>query len=315
MKKQKIASLGIDISKQHLDIYHLPSQFSARYENSAEGLEALRIWIHSHPVNFIVFEPSGGYEKALRSFLSMHKLEFSMINASQIRHFAKAKGLLAKTDKIDALVLADYGLKFQPKPFAGISQERQELREWLHARRKIMDSLRLEYQRLEHSPSSEIKELIYLTIEHFKAQKKCVEKKIQLLLQQSSLFLNSQKVLLQEKGIGNFVAATLIAELPELGKCSHQQIAALVGVAPHNHDSGNLKGYRCTKGGRKNVRCALYMAVISAIRSNPKIRAFYQRLREKGKRAKVAITACIRKLLIILNAMLRNAYADNLIPS
>lgn len=315
MKKQKIASLGIDISKKHLDIYHLPSHFSARYENNAEGLEALRIWIQSKPVNFIVFEPSGGYEKALRTFLSMHKLEFSMINASQIRHFAKAKGLLAKTDKIDALVLADYGLKFQPKPFADVPQERQELREWLYTRRKIMESLRLEYQRLEHSPSCEIKELIYLTIEHFKAQKKRVEKKIQLLLRQSALFLNSQKILVQEKGIGAFVAATLIAELPELGKCSHQQIASLVGVAPHNHDSGDMKGYRYTKGGRKPVRCALYMAVISAIRSNPKIRPFYKRVREKGKKAKVAITACIRKFLIILNAMLRNAYADNLIPS
>ena len=120
---------------------------------------------------------------------------------------------------------------------------------------------------------------------------------------------------MQEKGIGEITAATLIAELPEFGKYSHQQIAALVGVAPHNHDSGNLKGYRSTKGGRQSVRCALYMAIISAIRSNPKIQSFYQRLREKGKKTKVAITACIRKFLIILNAILRNAYENNLIPT
>lgn len=115
--------------------------------------------------------------------------------------------------------------------------------------------------------------------------------------------------------MGSFVATTLIAELPELGKCSPQQIAALVGVAPHNHDSGNLRRYRSTKGGRKTVRSALYMAVISAIRSNSKIRVFYQRLRQNGKKAKVAITACIRKLLIILNAIFRNAYATNLLHS
>ena len=125
--------------------------------------------------------------------------------------------------------------------------------------------------------------------------------------------MQKQALLIQEKGIGNLTAATLIAELPELGKFSHQQIAALVGVAPHNHDSGNLKGYRRTKGGRKSVRSALYMAVISALRSNPKIRPFYQRLRQNGKKAKVALTACIRKLLIILNETLRNAYDNNLI--
>ncbi len=140
-----------------------------------------------------------------------------------------------------------------------------------------------------------------------------MDEKIQIIVKNSEDFSLKQSLLIQEKGIGQLIAATLIAELPELGKCSHQQIAALVGVAPHNHDSGNLKGYRRTKGGRKIVRSALYMAVISAIRSNPKIRTFYLRLREKGKKAKVAITACIRKFLIILNVIFRIAYENNLI--
>lgn len=313
MKKHQIASLGIDISKKYLDVYCLPLNFSARYENSLQGFKVLLSWIQEHPVQFIIFEPSGGYEKPLRVFLTAHTISFSMINAGQVRHFAKAKGLLAKTDKIDAVVLAKYGLKFQPKNFIDTSPEAQELQEWVLARRKITEALYLEYQRLEHKPIPEIEILGHQTINHFKTQQNFVDEKIRTLIQHSPVFLSKQLLLMQEKGIGEVTAATLIAQLPELGKCSHQQIAALVGVAPHNHDSGNLKG--CTKGGRQSVRCALYMAVISALKSNPKIRAFYQRLREKGKKAKVAITACIRKFVIILNAILRNAYENNLIPT
>lgn len=315
MKKHQISSLGIDISKKYLDVYCLPLNFSERYENTLQGFEALLDWILKNSVQFIVFEPSGGYEKPLRVFLASKNINFSMVNASQVRHFAKAKGLLAKTDKIDALVLAEYGLKLQLKNFISTSPEVKELQEWVMARRKIIDSLRLEYQKLEHKPLEEIEKLIYQTIEHFKAQQAFVDEKIRILIQQSQSFVNKQHFLMQEKGIGEVTAATLIAELPELGKCSHQQIAALIGVAPHNHDSGSLKGYRFTKGGRQSVRCAVYMAVISAIKSNPKIKIFYQRLREKGKKAKVAITACIRKFLIILNAILRNAYENYLIPT
>lgn len=315
MKKQIIASLGIDISKKYLDIYGLPSGYFSRYENTLKGLETLRIWIQSNSVQLIVFEPSGGYEKSLRTLLTVHKIEFSMVNAAQVRYFAKAKGLLAKTDKIDAMILAEYGLKLRPKTFTDVSCETHELKEWLMARRKIIDAIHLEYQRLEHNPPQEIKKMISQTIEHFKAQQKIVEEKIQILIQQSPTFLHKHNLLKQEKGIGNLIAATLIAELPELGKCSPQQIASLVGVAPYNHDSGNLKGYRRTKGGRRTVRSVLYMAVISAVRSNPKIRAFYQRLKQNGKKTKVALTACIRKFLVILNAMLRNAYDKNLIPT
>jgi len=313
MKNKKISSLGIDISKHYLDVYSLPNNYSARHKNTPEGLKTLLSWIQSKSFDFIVFEPSGGYEKFLRELLTAHKVAFSMVNAAQIRHFAKAKGFIAKTDEIDAMVLAEYGLKLQPKTFTDSPQKTQELQEWVMARRKIIESLHVEHQRLEHNPSQEIKEMIYQTIDHFKAQQRAVEKKIQMLVSQHMPFLNKHKLLTQEKGIGDLTAATLIAELPELGKCSPQQISALVGVAPHNHDSGNMKGYRRIRGGRKTVRRALYMAVLSALRSHPKIRVFYQKLRAKGKKAKVAITACMRKLLVVLNAILRNAYDKNLI--
>lgn len=315
MKKQNISSLGIDISKKHLDIYLLPSGFFARYNNTFEGLEKLLDRLLEISPDFIVFEPSGGYEILLRTFLSDHHISFSLINAAQIRHFAKAKGLLAKTDKIDAMVLAEYGCTLQPKPFTNASHETQELQEWLMARRKVIQALRLEYQRLEHKPSKEIEQMVYQTIGHFKAQQKSIDEKIQTIVKKSPSFSSKHTLLTQEKGIGDLTAATLIAELPELGKCSSQQIAALVGVAPHNHDSGTLKGYRRTKGGRKTVRSILYMAVVSAIRSNPKIQTFYRKLRENGKKPKVALTACMRKFIIILNAILRNAYAHNFIPA
>lgn len=313
MKQNTISSLGIDISKHYLDVYHLPSHHVSRYENNLQGIDSLVSWIKINSLDFLVFEPSGGYEKLLRKCLQAYSVDFAMINAGQIRHFAKAKGLLAKTDKIDAMVLADYGIKMQPKSFSEVNQGTQELKEWLSARRKTVNNLKLESQRLEHKPCTEIKDMIHQTIEHYHLQLRKIEEKIQVLVKSSPSFSSQQKCLMQEKGVGKIVSATLIAELPELGKCSHQQIAALAGVAPHNHDSGNLKGYRSIKGGREVVRSVLYMAVISAIRSNEKIRVFYHRLRENGKKAKVALTACMRKLLIILNAILRNAYADKTI--
>jgi len=172
----------------------------------------------------------------------------------------------------------------------------------------------LNHQYLEHNPSQDIVTLIQETIKTLESQKDLIDNKIQLLIKQSHDLEIKKNYLIQEKGIGHLTAAILIAELPELGIFSHQQISTLVGVAPHNQDSGHLRGYRCIKGGRKSVRCALYMATLSAIRANSKIRTFYLRLRANGKKAKVAVTACIHKLLIILNAIMRNAYKQNLIP-
>ncbi|MBA3814415.1 MAG: IS110 family transposase [Alphaproteobacteria bacterium] len=199
-------------------------------------------------------------------------------NAVRIRQFAEAKGLLVKTDKIDAMILAEHGLKLQLKTYTDVSHKIEKLQQWLLARRKIIEATCLESQRLEHNHTKQIEVMIYQTLEHFKNQQKVVDEKIQTLVKQSTSFFHKHKFLIQEKGIGDLTAATLIAELPELGKGSHQQIPALVEVAPYNHDSSNLKGYRQTKGGQKTVRCGLYMAGNSAIKSNPKIRTFYQRL-------------------------------------
>lgn len=314
MNKQNVSSLGIDVSKNHLDVHHLPSQSASRYSNNQKGIESLIGWIKENPVSYIVFEPSGGYERLLKGLLDAQQLSYAMVNAGRIRYFAKAKGLLAKTDSIDARVLADYGLALNPPPAIRSSENLQQLRGWLKRRRQVIDGLRLNHQYLEHNSTSDIESLIIETIKLFEAQKSFIDNKIQTLIKQSQALEAKKLCLTQEKGIGPLVAATLIGELPELGIFSHPQIAALVGVAPHNQDSGHLKGYRSIKGGRKAVRAVLYMAVISAIRSNSKIKSFYLRLRANGKKAKVAITACIRKLLVILNATLRNAYQQNLAP-
>jgi transposase len=193
MNKQTISSLGIDISKNFLDIYCLTNNYSARYENTPEGLEGLWLWLQSNPVEFIVFEPSGGYEKSLRVFLTNHQIGFSMINATLARHFAKAKGLLAKTDKIDAMALAEYGLTLQPQLFTENSPQIQELQEWLAARRKILEAKQFEQQRLEHKPSKEIEMMIHQTLEHFKVQQKIVDEKIQFIVKQALSFVQKKK--------------------------------------------------------------------------------------------------------------------------
>lgn len=314
MNNQNISSMGIDISKKYLDIHHLPTQSTERYHNNEQGIESLLQWIKAHSVSCIVFEASGGYERILKQILEANHITYSMVNAGRVRHFAKAKGLLAKTDSIDAKVLADYGVTMNPAPTIKSSPFLQNLKEWLKYRRQIVDALTLQHQYLEHNSSQEITNLILETIKTLESQKKIIDKKIQSLIKQSSSLETKKQYLMKEKGVGHLVAATLIAELPELGIFSHKQISALVGVAPYNQDSGHLKGYRCVKGGRKAIRTVLYMAILSAIRANEKIKAFYLRLRANGKKAKVAITACIRKFIIILNAIMRNAYKQNLIP-
>ena len=308
MKTLNESSIGIDISKHLLDVVHLPSNTIKQYANNTQGIKALIKWIKGNTPDLIVFEPTGGYEKLLKSTLIKAKQPFSMVNAKLIRNYAKAKGLLAKSDKIDAKILAEYGIKMQPPLTSNTPCYIEPLREWLKRRNQIVDNLRIEQQRLDHNITQDITDLISQTINHLNEQLDIIDIKIRDIIAHSNELANQQQLLMQEKGIGAITSAILLAELPELGRVTHGQIASLVGVAPHCRDSGNFKGYRHVQGGRKIVRNALYMAVISAIKSNIKIKTFYQRLRNNGKKTKVAITACIRKFLVILNATLKLKY-------
>ncbi len=304
-----ISTIGIDVSKKHLDLYHSLLKITKRYDNNSQSLAKLIKYIVSNPVDCILFEPSGGYERKLLRSLVEKQLPFVMIHALHVRKFAEAKGQWAKTDAIDAALLAEYGLKMQPELTSKISSlNYQVLRTWSRRRTQVTNLIRLEKQYLEQQDNQQIIDLIQKNISTLKDQIKLIDQKIQQVIEQDSSLCKKAALLNREKGIGQVCTTLFLCELPELGQVNHKEIAALVGVAPYNRESGSWKGYQQTTRGRKVVRCALYMAIISAIRYNPKIKSFYDRLIAKGKRKKVALTACMRKLLIVLNATLKQRF-------
>jgi transposase len=259
-------SIGIDISKHFLDVCHLPSNITKTYKNTPDGVNKLLKYLAKIPVTLVVFEPTGGYKTLLQSMLSEKNIAFSMINAKRIRNYAKANGLLAKTDKIDAHLLAEYVITMQPKTTSKLSKELVLLRKWIKYRSQIIDKIKNENQYLEHADEREIIEMITDTITYLKNHLAVIETKIQYIIDNDDELMLKQKLLMEEKGIGFITSATLLAELPELGLVKHQQIAAIFGVAPHCQDNGNFKGRRRVQGRRKRVRNALYMSVISAIK-------------------------------------------------
>lgn len=304
MTKNYQSSAGIDISKLFLDFYHQPSKTLKRFENSLKGIDQIISFLKKNPVDCIIFEPSGGYEKKLKDRMIGENLPFCMAHASHVRNFARALGKLAKTDSIDAFILSEYGLKMQPS-LTHINHASSLLKELVQRRRQVVDAIAVERQHKELDSILEIQLMINQTIEFLERQLVVLENKIQEVIEEDRDLSSLQSSIMQEKGIGRVTSSVILAELPELGRASHAEIAALVGVAPYNNESGTLKGGRHIRGGRQAVRKALYMATISAIKSHALIKPFYKRLREKGKRPKVAIVACMRKLLIILNAVLK----------
>jgi transposase len=250
-------------------------------------------------------EATGGYEEALVLALFEASLPVALVSPQRVRQYARAKGLLAKTDQIDAQVLAEYGKNIQPRLFVGKSEERRKLSALVGRRNQLNDLLQAEKNRLRTS-SREVKNSLQRVIACLNAEMDELEAQILEFMKEHEDFGEQEKLLRTAKSIGPVTAATLLADLPELGTLDRKQIAALVGVAPMNRDSGKKRGYRKTKGGRPAVRNVLYMSTLSGIRYNPLIRALYEQLVKRGKQKKVAITACMRKMLTILNAMLRD---------
>lgn len=297
-------SIGIDISKKHLDTCVLPSGEKARFANSSEGMASLVAWLEEHRPGRIVCEPSGGQERLLVCTLQKAGLPLAMVNARQIRDFARARGILAKTDHLDALVLADYGITMRPPLTA--AHPCAELSLYVARRRQLVDMLRRERQHRATAASDAVKADIAGHIAELESRLRLCEQHIHSLITADTELARKQTVLTSCKGIGDRTAAALLVELPELGSLPHGKIAALAGLAPFNHDSGSLRGTRHIRGGRSEVRIALYMATLTAARTNPDIKALYKRLIASGKHAKVALTACARKLLLTLNSMLRD---------
>ena len=312
--------LGIDVSRDYLDLYDLSQAKSTRYENDDEGIEALWQTLQGRSDWAVVCEASGGYETLMATTLAAHGCRVSVVNPRQVRDFAKASGILAKTDAIDARVIARFGHLLQPPTTVFASELAQQLQDWVRRRQQLVEMLSGEKNRLQQLKGrnkSVLKDEVEAHIKWLKERIEQLDEKIEDLSQQPSQWREDQALLTSVKGIGPVVSTTLLADLPELGQLNSKQIAALVGLAPFNRDSGRYRGKRTTWGGRATVRSALYMATLVAVRHNPPLRKFYQHLRDQGKEKKVALIACARKLLTCLNAMLkfRTPWQDELVTA
>ena len=298
--------VGIDVSKAMLDVAALPSGEVLQFANDPNGIDELGKRLRSLAADLVVMEATGGYETAVATALVGSGLRVAVVNPRQIRDFAKATGRLAKTDRIDAQVIAAFGQAIEPEVVRLPDEDARELEALLVRRRQLVAMRVQEVNRLGLMQGAMRKRI--------KAHIEWLEKEIGKLdidltagLRSSPAWRAKDELLRSFKGVGPITSSTLLIALPEIGQFDRRVIAALVGVAPYNCDSGVMRGRRSIYGGRSQVRTVLYMAATTAIRSNPVIRAFYERLRSRGKPHKVAIVACMRKMLTILNAMVRQS--------
>lgn len=301
--------VGIDIAKAWVDVAIVPSGQRQRVGTDAAALEGLVRELGVLSPTVIVVEASGGYESALVSACGVAGLPIVVVNPRQVRDFAKALGRLAKTDQLDAEVLALFGERVRPPVRPLRDADTQALGALLQRRRQLLDMLIAERQRRALATTARVRQSLDEHIRYLEAQLRDVDHDLQATLKASPLWQVKEQLLRSVPGIGPTTALTLLCDLPELGQLSRRQIAALVGVAPLNRDSGTTRGVRTIWGGRATVRTALYMATITAVRCNPVLRTFYERLRAAGKRAKVARVATVRKLLTIVNAMVKHQTA------
>jgi transposase len=297
--------VGIDVSKDKLDVAVLGEEQTKQVGNTTEGIAELTEQMQGLQPDLIVVEATGGYQRSVVDDLFRAGLAVAVVNPTRVRQFARACGLLAKTDKLDAQVLAVFGERVKPRLYEGKDEKERELSGLLVRRRQLEEMLKAEKNRLRTVQPS-LQDSIQRIIACLQGEKRVVEDQIHQYLTEQKAWQNQRQILESAPGVGPVTTATLLADLPELGKLDGKKIAALVGVAPMNHDSGKKRGYRKTKGGRADVRSVLYMATLVACRYNPLIKAQYENLLKRGKEKKVAITACMRKFLVILNAMMRD---------
>jgi transposase len=297
--------VGIDVSKDVLDVAVLGQKNIEQTKNTMQGIARLASKLRQLDPTLIVVEATGGYEEGLVLGLFKAGLPVALVSPQRVRQYARARGILAKTDQLDAHNLADFGKNIRPRLFMAKSEERRHLSALISRRRQVEEMLRAEKNR-RRSTHQELLASLETIITCLKAESKHLETEIRNFLDSHQDFQEQEQLLRSARSIGLVTAATLLAELPELGKLDRKQIAALVGVAPLNQDSGKRRGYRKTKGGRPDVRNVLYMATLSGTQFNPIIKAQYDHLVARGKEKKVAITACMRKFLTILNAMMRD---------
>ena len=297
--------IGIDVAKATLDIAAVPGGETWAVTNDDAGLQELVPRLLALTPTLVVLEATGGFESAMVAALAKAGIPVVVANPRQVRDFAKALGRLAKTDALDAAILAEFAQRVRPEPRALPDETTQLLDGLLTRRRQLIDMLTAERNRLGFARAPVKRDLL----QHIRWLEKRlgdVDNDLHDVLRTSPLYQAKITLLQSVTGVGPITALTLVAALPELGRLSRREIAALVGVAPLNRDSGTLRGKRLIWGGRAPVRAALYMAAFAGVRWNPVLRQFYTRLRAAGKPFKVAVTACMRKLLTILNAMMQH---------
>jgi transposase len=309
-KNDYVNYIGIDISKKYLDVCIRITGETFRTTNDRIGFKKLKKNIKPYKGSLVAMEATGGYESEVLHFLQREGFSVAVSNPRQIRNFGKALGKLAKTDRIDAGIIAHFAEVVKPEPKKIISKDEEELSENQQRRRQLVDMITMEKNRLSKIKGN-ISRHIKKTIKFLEGQLEEIEKELAQQISKNDEWLAQSKLLCSVKGVGEITATTIIAGLPELGKVSHKEVAALVGVAPLNRDSGNYQGERCIWGGRAEIRTALYMATLVAVKFNPPIKRFYEKLCQKGKKKKVALVACMRKLLTVLNAMAKSRVAWN----
>lgn len=298
--------VGIDVAKDRLDVHVRPGGEAFAAARDHEGLSLLAKRLRTLSPALVVLEATGGFEVTVAAALSAAGLPLAVVNPRQIRDFARATGKLAKTDALDAAAIAHFAEAVHPEPRPLPDAQARELGELVARRRQLIEMMVAEGNRAKQAQSPRLKKRIARHLATLQKELAEIESDLDGTIRGTPVWREKEQLLTSVPGIGKTIARTLLADLPELGTLGRKQVAALAGLAPLNRDSGTWRGRRMIWGGRAGVRAALYMAALVASRRNPLIAPFYARLRAAGKPAKLALTACMRKLLVILNAMLRD---------
>jgi transposase len=304
-KVSNAVNVGIDVGKSFLDAYIYERDLHIQEKNDPEGIRKLLGRLNRYQVERIVVEATGRYEREIVAAAFEKGLPIIVVNPLHVRRYGGAIGLLAKTDKMDAKLIAQYAAMIKPEVRALPSQQHRKIKDLLVRRRQLIEMATMEKNR-HHIMPKYMRSDIQRHINHIQKQIEKLDKQLSAAIEVCEEWRDKREILESMPGVGNQVVYALLEDLPELGQINNKQVAALTGVAPYNRDSGSLRGKRRIRGGRHGVRTTLFMAVMCAVQHNPVIKTFYRRLVAAGKHKKVALTACIRKMVIMLNAMIRD---------
>jgi transposase len=298
--------IGIDVAKQYFDLHSLKTGQDQRMDNSTDGIRQCVVLCNKIRPELIVMEATGGYELKLAATLQTEGFAVAVVNPRRIRDFARAAGQIAKTDKLDARITAQFAATMEPIQTEQIYEYTQKLKALIARRSQLVKLHTAESNRLEHADARDIQRSIAAVLKVIEAQLKTIERQINEHIQNTPQLQQRSEIIDSVPGIGPTTAHMLVTKLPELGQLNRRQIAALVGVAPIARDSGTFRGKRMTGGGRKEIRSRLFMPTLVAVRHNPVLKAYYTRLLSQGKCKMVALVAVMRKLICILNTMIKN---------